>query len=254
MAYAFASGYQCAARTLTGDVVAASRVAFAATEAGGVHPRAILTRLEACADGFELSGEKAFVTLGAFAERFLVVASAGQREDGKNRLVVVSVDRRPGLRLEELPETPFVPEIPHARLLLDRVAVAPDEVLPGDGYRDYLKPFRTIEDAHVHAAFLGWLVGVARQSAWPRAMVARLAGRLVTLRALALAPPSDPAVHVALAGALADTATLLDDIEPLWSSVREDTRGRWQRDRALLRVAERARVARLEAAWRDLGS
>ncbi len=34
--------------------------------------------------------------------------------------------------------------------------VADDELLPGDGYDDLLKPFRTIEDTHVLAAAVGW--------------------------------------------------------------------------------------------------
>ena len=37
------------------------------------------------------------------------------------------------------------------------------DLLPGDGYDIYLKPFRTIEDIHVHAALIGYLVGVARR-------------------------------------------------------------------------------------------
>ena len=39
----------------------------------------------------------------------------------------------------------FVPEISHAEVELDRVKVSDADVLPGDGYDDYLKPFRTIE-------------------------------------------------------------------------------------------------------------
>ena len=49
-------------------------------------------------------------------------------------------------------------EIPHAEVGLDRVRVEASAVLPGDGYADYVKPFRTIEDAHVHCALLGYLV------------------------------------------------------------------------------------------------
>ena len=53
------------------------------------------------------------------------------------------------MTIEDRPPTPFAPEIPHARITLANVTVRDEDVLPGDGYARYLKPFRTIEDTFV---------------------------------------------------------------------------------------------------------
>jgi alkylation response protein AidB-like acyl-CoA dehydrogenase len=64
LGYAFASGYAAASRALFPG--SARPAALAATEVGGVHPRAIATRLSERDDGWQLDGEKTFVTLGSF--------------------------------------------------------------------------------------------------------------------------------------------------------------------------------------------
>ncbi len=153
-----------------------------------------------------------------------------------------------------MPPTPFSPEIPHATLRFDGVRIAADRVLPGDGYADYLKPFRTIEDLHVHAALLGYLIGVGRRSSWPEVVLERAVALAVAARALAVAPPSDPAVHVALGGVLDLARHLVADTAAHWLSASEAERERWKRDLPLLAVAQRARGARLARAWELLGN
>jgi hypothetical protein len=56
-------------------------------------------------------------------------------------------------------------------------------------------------------------------------------------------------VHIAAGGLQAQVNSLLQDIAPLWDSVEEQARARWERDRALLKVAGGARAKRLEKAW-----
>src|SRR5690606_7432797 len=120
--------------------------------------------------------------------------------DGKNRLCAVRVPTTaPGVRITAS-TAPFVPEIPHAEVTLDRVTISAEQLLPGDGYDDYLKPFRTIEDVHVHAALLGYLIGVARRIGAPRELVERLLANALAVRAVARADARSPATHVALAG------------------------------------------------------
>src|SRR5215475_13863930 len=181
LAYAFAAGYQAALRALVPDVMGIA--SLLATEEGGGHPSAIRTRL----DGARLVGRKRFATQGLEAETFLVVASVGE-EAGRNRLRLVSIPAaRAGIVRTALPPTPFCPEIGHAEVALD-VEVTPAEILPGDGYDDYLKPFRTIEDVHVHAALLGFLLHTAGRFGWPREASERLLAFLAAAPALAAAP------------------------------------------------------------------
>jgi acyl-CoA dehydrogenase len=253
--FAFASGYHAALRSLFPRMPLDHRAALCATEQGGAHPSAIQTRLSSGGgEGpLRLSGTKAFVTLGTAAEFLIVVASEGLDEQGRNRLRVVTIDaHREGVRLNALPPMPFVPEVPHAELHLHEVAVAPDEVLPGDGYTRYLKPFRTTEDCHVHAAFLGWLLQVARRSGWPERVQDEALALAVMFRGLALADPASPAVHVALGGALDLSLRLVEGLGELWPRVDAPTRELWERDRRLLGVAGKVRSKRREVARQRL--
>jgi len=251
--WAFASGYQAALRALVPALSPGRRVALAVTEEGGNHPRAIATSLEAVEGGVRLDGEKAFVTLGTHADALLVVATRGLGDDGRPRLVVAQVPTdAEGVALEELPGVPFVPEIPHARAILEGVVVAEGAVHPGDGYADYVKPFRTVEDAHVHAALVGWFLRLSRLFDTSAELRAELATLASTLHRLCRADPRDPTVHVLLAGALSHVSQLAFDPR-LWEAVDDDTRALWERDRPILKVAERARKARLERAVLTLG-
>jgi alkylation response protein AidB-like acyl-CoA dehydrogenase len=239
--YAFAIGYAAALEALVGD----GHAAVCATEDGGNHPRAIQTRLE----GGRVTGRKKWATLADRATHLLVVATEGNDAAGQPRLRVVRVHRdAPGVTLEATASS-FVPEIAHARLTLDAAA---GEVLPGDGYADYLKPFRTIEDIHVHAALTGYLIGAARMRGFPHAIVERLAAVACALVTLGAADPKSPATHVALAGTLATSAAILTDLEAVWAATPDDEWARWQRDRVILQVAGKARDQRLVRAWQAL--
>ena len=238
LGYAFAGGYQAALARLFGT----RRASFAATEAGGGHPRAITTTLAAG----RLVGEKTFATLASVAETLLVVAKVS--EDGpRNKLVVVRLPARAeGVVVRDRLPTPFTPEIPHARVTVD-VAVAADDVLEGDGYDRWLKPFRTVEDTHVLAAVLGHLLRTARTNRFAPAFTEDALAIV-----LALHPSTTSQHHLALAGLFRALERLLGEHEPEWSKTDEATRTRWQRDLPLLAVAASVRQKRTEAAWRAL--
>jgi hypothetical protein len=254
MGYAFASGYVSALRALVPSAPAEQIAVLCATERGGAHPRAIETSLHSSGDGrLLLSGRKRWTTLASQAEVLLVVAVANITESGRKRLRLVRVGAHaPGVTVTPMPAPPFAPEIEHAEVSLDEVAVAPADVLPGDGYDDYLKPFRTLEDCHVHAAALAYVLRVARQYEWPRGFAEQLAGLLVAVRALAGQDPRSPEVHVALSGVLQSSRRLLDSGSGYWERVEPEVRARWERDLALFAVAEGARAQRAERAWERL--
>ena len=75
----------------------------------------------------------------------------------------------PGLEVLPMPPTRFVPEVPHARIRLEHVRVEPAALLEGDAYERTVKPFRTVEDIHVHAATLAYLLAEASLRGWPAA-------------------------------------------------------------------------------------
>jgi acyl-CoA dehydrogenase len=256
--YAFASGYQEALRCLLGTAapqIGMVKLALCATEPGGNHPSSIQTRLEPDGDGHVLTGLKTYATLASHADGYLVLASEGSDASGKNRLAAVRVPAgRAGVRVEEISGKvlSLVPEIPHARVHFDRVRVWPGERLPGDGYEAFLKPFRTVEDCHVYAAVLAWLLQVGRGAAWPESVLEGLVLGLMSMATIATADLKHPTTHLALASLLAQTDRLLRENDHCWDSVEPETRARWMRDRALLQVAGKARAKRREVAWARL--
>jgi hypothetical protein len=253
LGFAFAAGYPAALQHMVPDV--SLPCALCVTEEGGNHPRAIQTTLERAGDGFVLRGSKSFVTLGDLAADLVIAARAGDKPDGLPDLAVVRIPRgRAGIELTAHPPTPFAPEVPHARLELRGVEVRPEERLPGDGYLDYVKPFRTIEDIHVLGAAIGYLIGLALRIRGPADLIAELSANLVALDAIRVGPPLDPRLHIALHGILRQTKRIPESsgFARLLQSAPSDERARWERDRALLEVASKAREARFERARRDL--
>ena len=253
LGFAFAVAYPAALEHMVTGVDLPC--ALCVTEAEGNSPRAIETTLERSGDHYQLTGTKTFVTFGNLAEILLVVARAGAKPDGRPDLVVVQIPAtRRGVELRELPTTPFVPEIPHTSVRLDGVEVFEAERLPGDGYLNYVKPFRTIEDIHVVGATLGYLVGLARRTRASATLIAELSADLVALDGLRDGPPLDPRVHIALHGVYQGVTRLIDseDFGRVLEGAPDDERGRWERDRALLKVASKAREARFERAMKAI--
>lgn len=236
LGFAFASGYAEALRCLVPSLDGVA--ALCATEEGGNHPRAIRTTL---VDGI-VNGRKKWATAATHASCLLVVASIGA--DGeRNRLRVARVSTRaPGVRLVAS-SAPFVPEIPHAEVHLDNVRV--DEVLPGDGYDDYLKPFRSVEDLHVHAAIVAYLVGAARRHALAPSTIEALLALAASARSLGDLRATS--THLALAGLVDLVGRVIAELEQQWTANSEE-HARWLRDRALLQVAGAARIARRDTA------
>ncbi len=239
LGWAFASGYHAASRVLDPTSPRTRRAALCATEAKGAHPRHIETSLQ---QG-RLNGLKGFVTLGSHADELLVLASEGEHE-GRNRLKLLRIPAdREGIALQPGAVLPFVPEIPHAAVQFTEVEVHPHEILPGDGWTDFVRPFRTIEDLHVHGALLGWLIAVFAETP---AFVERALVATAAVRQLALLDPRSSAVHRAFGGVAEATRELLDQAD--WSTIDATVRTRWERDRPLLSIAGKARAARLEKA------
>jgi hypothetical protein len=184
-----------------------------------------------------------------------VAAKVGEKADGRPDLALVRIpaDRR-GVTLQAHPPTPFAPEIPHARLELHHVEVRPGERLPGDGFAQYVKPFRTVEDIYVLGAALGYLIGVTRRANGSTQLLADLGAALVALDWLCGVPPLDPRAHIVLQGVYQRVVDLAegDELASVWQATSEDERDRWRRDRPLLDVAFRARRARFERAKQEL--
>jgi acyl-CoA dehydrogenase len=255
LAWAFASAYQAALHALFPGAPEDRIAALCVTEAGGNSPKAMRSTLRRDGNGWLLDGAKRWTTLGPAGALFYVAARdvevAGTR--AAIRVARVASDA-PGVRVVPMDAARFVPELPHAQLQFASVRLAADALLPGDGYADYVKRFRTVEDLHVAAAVAAYLVREARRLAWPVAWIERALAALQALRAIAADDPATPAAHVALAGALAWHNGLIAETGTFWAASSGEPAGaRWSRDRELLDVAATARALRTERAWERLG-
>ena len=257
VAWAFAAGYQAALRALVPDLPDDTLAAFCVTEESGNRPRDIQTTITHCADGaISISGAKRWTTLGPDSTLLLVVgrevgagASAGDRP--RLRIARVPSDT-PGLMLVAMPATRFVPEVPHARVMLSEARLPTGALQPGDGYDAFVKPFRTLEDTHVTAAVLAYLLREARARDWPAELRERIVATLSALVAVAADASDSPANHVALEGTLRWAHQLYDQAGPLWASAADEATARWRRDAPLFAVADTARARRAARAWERL--
>lgn len=251
LGYAFASGYAAALHHLFPDLPRDRIASLCVTERAGAAPRAIEAQLSPHGErGWKLCGQKRWTTLAGDGGVLFVAAREGTDERGRNRIRIARVaSTAPGVLLTRMPETPFVPEIPHAEVRFEDVVVSEDAILPGDGYSRYIKPFRTVEDIHVHAAALAYLLREARAIGAPRSLAERLFAAVAALHSLAGADPSAPEVHIALAGVLGISKALISDVELIWARSESPAHARWERDKLIFSVADGARGKRLERAW-----
>ncbi len=257
VAFAFAGGYQAALRHMVPALPNDHVVSLAITEEGGGHPRAITATLtpteKGPKGGYLLSGHKKWITLAAEATLLLVAASTGKTPDGLNQIRLVQVpSETAGVAIKPMEKVSIVPEISHGEVYLDEVEVSPEAILPGDGYAQYIRPFRTIEDIFVSAGFLGFCSRVATDHQWPREILENLMCQLASLYAIAHADANAPETHIALSGFLAMERKFVQEIDPLWEKVPKDIRERWNRDKILLQVAEKLRGIRRDTAWKKV--
>ena len=252
--WAFASGYQAALRAMFPDAPADRICALCVTEADGNSPKAIKSLLSKTGADWVLNGSKKWSTLGPDGSLFFVAARDEAASGERPRIRVARVDSKaPGLKVEKMPATKFVPEVPHAHLRFENLKLDESAILPGDGYEQFVKPFRTIEDIHVQAAVLSYLMREGQRLSWPEHWLERLSALLAALGKLSDMPASHPETHVAVAGALAFGAGLVGESEEFWKRSATDPAAlRWSRDRELLKVAAGAREQRTRRAWERL--
>jgi acyl-CoA dehydrogenase len=115
----------------------------------GAHPKLLTTRAVEDADGYSISGEKAWVTNGPLAEVFIVFAVTSV-EDGRKRYSAFLVPRdTPGLSIDEAPQYRALAPSRHCGLKLDGCRVLRSALLgtPATAYETMALPFRDVEDA-----------------------------------------------------------------------------------------------------------
>ena len=237
---AFLVGYQAALRMLWPSAPL-SLGALCATEQRSLRVADMQTRLR----DLRLSGRKDFVTAGDAADWLLVAARSEEPGSDPRLSLAVVYPGEPGVRLEKLAPMPLMPEISHGRLFLDNALC---ELLAGDGWDAYVKPFRTLEDIYVLSAMTAWLFGIGQDNDWPHTLQLRLLALLAGCAEVSRQAPNNPAGHVLLGGLFAqfdglkaEVSQAMTDGPPQWAAM-------WQRDQAVMDLAAGARGKRLAKA------
>ncbi|MDD1006628.1 acyl-CoA dehydrogenase family protein [Pseudomonas shahriarae] len=234
---AFLVGYQAALRMLWPSAPL-SLGALCATEQRSLRPSDMQTRLT----DLRLSGAKDFVTAGDAADWLLIAARSEEAGATPRLSLAVVYPGEPGVTVDKLPALPLMPDISHGRLHLDGALC---ELLAGDGWDAYVKPFRTLEDVYVLSAMTAWLYGVGQDSDWPQTLQLRLLALLAGCAEMSRQPPNNPAGHVLLGGLFAQFDALKTEIDQALSEGDPQWAQMWQRDQAVMQLASGARAKRL---------
>ncbi|WP_347904531.1 acyl-CoA dehydrogenase [Pseudomonas purpurea] len=237
---AFLVGYQAALRMLWPSAPL-SLGALCATEQRSLRPADMQTRLAA----LRVSGRKDFVTAGDAADWLLIAARSEEEGQSPRLQLAVVYAGEPGVRVEKLPAIPLMPDISHGRLLLDN---AQCELLAGDGWDAYVKPFRTLEDIYVLSAMTAWLYGIGQDSDWPQNLQLKLLGLLAGCAEVSRQPPNHGAGHVLLGGLFAQFDALKAELNQTFADGPPQWAALWARDQAVLELAAGARAKRLAKA------
>lgn len=237
---AFLVGYQAALRMLWPSAPS-SLGALCATEQRSLRPADMQTRLS----GLRVSGRKDFVTAGDAADWLLIAARSEQPGDDPRLSLTVAYPDEPGVRVEKLPPMPLMPDISHGRLFLDNALC---ELLAGDGWDAYVKPFRTLEDVYVLSAMTAWLYGVGQDCDWPQNLQLRLLALLAGCAEASRQAPNHPAGHVLLGGLFAQFEGLKAEVNQALAEGPSEWATMWQRDQAVMELAAGARAKRLAKA------
>ncbi|QTT90505.1 acyl-CoA dehydrogenase family protein [Pseudomonas chlororaphis] len=237
---AFLVGYQAALRMLWPSAPL-SLGALCATEQRSLRPADMQTRLQ----DLHLSGRKDFVTAGDAADWLLIAARCEAQGESPRLSLAVVYAGEPGVKVDKLPAIPLMPDISHGRLQLDNALC---ELLAGDGWDAYVKPFRTLEDIYVLSAMTAWLYGVGQDNDWPQTLLLQLLALLAGCAEVSRQNPSLGSGHVLLGGLFAQFDGLKPALELAFTEGPAHWAELWKRDRAVLDLAAGARSKRLAKA------
>ncbi|EJM19663.1 acyl-CoA dehydrogenase [Pseudomonas sp. GM18] len=237
---AFLVGYQAALRMLWPSAPL-SLGALCATEQRSLRVADMQTRLR----DLRLNGRKDFVTAGDAADWLLVAARSEEPGSDPRLSLAVVYPGEPGVRLEKLAPMPLMPDIGHGRLFLDNALC---ELLAGDGWDAYVKPFRTLEDIYVLSAMTAWLFGIGQDNDWPHTLQLRLLALLAGCAEVSRQAPNNPAGHVLLGGLFAQFDGLKAEVNQAMTDGPPQWAAMWQRDQAVMDLAAGARGKRLAKA------
>lgn len=242
---AFAVGYRCALQSLLPSLKQDQWAAMCVTEITGNHPKQIQTHVD---EAGVVSGQKSFVTMATSARQLIVIAKAGETEQYPIlKAVLVEQSEHSNIQVQPMPSLGMIPDIQHGQLSLDGVN---GKLLPGDGYVDYSKRFRTLEDIHVLTAFTSLVMSMSYRYGLPSTILQK--GLFILNFVLTNQLSENSIQHLNIHQAFELFRSLTEEFIGQAEKLPDDFVEEWKRDSKLFKVASKARNARKKRALEEL--
>jgi len=265
MSFAFSAGYQSAIQSLF-QPDARTLASLCITEKEGNHPKNIKSILDERKQDWQLNGSKSFITGANDATQLYIAVTTppnpeahskeetiNQTERFRPKIKILSVPANlSGIKVESMPPLPFVPDISHGTATFEHVNIQPSQVLAGDGYTQYIKPFRTHEDIHILAAILGFRIGEALNSNWSHKSIEAHLMLLSSLLSLKTENFNEPTTHLVFSGCRTQFSALVQQTDEEFKQNNPEGFSDWKRDKALLDIASKAHKVRTQRAWDNI--
>ncbi len=205
----------------------------------------MLSCLSQGVDGnFVLSGRKDFVTLAGEADTLFVAVTEGESQGRSNiKMVMVKVST-PGVDVVLHPPLSFVPNVSHGSVTFDSVVVNAGDIFSGDGYSEYVKPFRWFEDINVFTSVAAYLFKLTLAYDWKVEARVEIISILISLSYLQKIDAGDSIAHIVMSDLVKRLERWLECYDKEWEKVPEAVSNEWSRDKLLLKIASSARKVR----------
>lgn len=256
MSFAFSAGYQSAIQSLF-KPAKPMLASLCVTEKEGNRPKNIKSIMTKHNLNYQLNGTKSFITGANEATQLYIAVTTPCMNIANDRPVIKMISipaNTSGTVIKPSQTLPFVPDVSHGSAIFDNVNIASSEILEGDGYSLYVKPFRTHEDIHVLAATLGYRIAEALNSHWSHKSIEAHITLLSSILSLSTDSFDEPTTHVIFSGCRNQFNSLIQQTDAEFELNNHEGYKDWLRDKALLDIASKAHQVRTERAWDQLKS
>ena len=247
--FAFMAGYQAALAKMFPTIAPDQFKALCISETGGVHPKSIKTRLV----GNQVTGIKTYVTGGSEATHLLVLCKVGENSYGRPILKMIQLPGNANnIEITDF-NLSFMQEVKHGKLSLKGSQIKSDQILEGDGYSHYAKPFRTLEDICISAAYQAMLLRQALDNNWSDTLRDQILFNLFTLKNLILLPLLGNETHILLSAYEINFENLLPDIDlHITNHSSSAFRADWETNKKAIFLGKKTKEQRLLSARKIL--
>lgn len=236
MSQAFSLAYRCALQSLLPQLATNKWAAMCVTETSGNHPKHIESQL----GDRGVNGQKSFVTMATLAQQLLVIVKQGEENDRPKLKAVLIDSDQAGVELVQFPPLGMLKEVPHGKVTFKN---ANADVLSGDGYSKYSKPFRTLEDTFAALVASSFILSMAKRFNLNYVVIQKALGVISQLVSLPLLPNSW--LHLQVDESLKAFTNLIELFEAHFSFLPDAIKEEWLADKKIFSIAHSARENRL---------